>query len=189
MHLAERLRSSRHSAAHWFAYKLRSELRAADSLTPLVIDGVGFALLAEFVRAPGIRVDRVAPTWLERARAQLHDEFIKPPSLQILADAAGVHRVHFARAFRKHYACTVGEYVRLRRIEYAAHRLTTSDALLSDVALGSGFSDQSHFTTVFKRLIGITPGEFRSRTSPQTDSATRSQADVTGRQDIPPATA
>lgn len=161
--LGERLASSRTTVAHWFAYKVRNELRDGDPLAPLVIEGVGLALLAEFVRAPSARLDRAAPAWLERVREQLHEEFASPPSPTTLANGAGVHRVHVARAFRKHYACTVGEYVRQRRIEYASHRLVAADAPLIDVALDSGYADQSHFTTAFKRLVGVPPGEFRSR--------------------------
>jgi AraC family transcriptional regulator len=159
----DRLGSRRHSAAHWFAYKLRRELRAGDELAPLVIDGVGLALLAEFARIPGVRMERLAPRWLERARAQLHEEFVTPPSLDRLAVEAGVHRAHLARAFRKHYGCTIGDYVRQRRIAHACHRLSMTDTPISDIALDAGFADQSHFTTTFKRLVGATPGEFRSQ--------------------------
>ncbi len=161
--MPDRLRAGRHSAAHWFAYKLRNELRATDALTPLMIDGVGMALLAEYVRSPAVRLDLNAPIWLERARAQLHEEFVSPPSLATLAAAAGVHRVHLARAFRKHYGCTIGDYVRQRRVSHACQRLSSTDTPLSDIALDAGFTDQSHFTTTFKRLVGVTPGEFRSR--------------------------
>lgn len=159
----DRLRAGGHSVAHWFAFKLRKELRVADSLTPMVIDGVGLALLAEFARTPAVRMDLVAPLWLERARAQLHEEFANPPSLESLAASAGVHRAHLARAFRKHYACTMGDYVRQRRIAHACHQLSTSDDSLSEIGLDAGFVDQSHFTSAFKRIVGITPGEFRSR--------------------------
>lgn len=156
------LRTSRVSVAHWFAYKLRAELRAPDDLTPLVIDGVALALLGEFVRQPGVRVHR-APAWIERVREYLHDEFAAKLSLSALAKSAGVHRVHVARGFREHYGCTVGEYTRQRRVEFACHRLTASNAPLSEIALEAGFADQSHFTTTFRRLVGIAPGEFRLR--------------------------
>lgn len=155
--------SARHGVAHWFAYKLRRELHVRDELTPLVMDGVALALLGEFARQPSACMTRRPPSWLERARSHLHEAFVKPPTLSALADDVGVHRVHLARAFREFYACTVGEYVRQRRIQLACERLIASDAPLSDVALSCGFADQSHFTTTFKRLVGVTPREFRSR--------------------------
>ena len=161
--VSRRFHSGHHGVAHWFAYKLRTELRGCDELTPLVIDGVALALLGEFARLPGSRVGREPPAWLERTRSHLHDEFVHPPALSVLAEEAGVHRVHLARAFRQHYACTVGEYVRQRRIEAACHRLVTSDSPLTDVALSAGFSDQSHFSSTFKRMVGLPPGVFRVR--------------------------
>jgi AraC family transcriptional regulator len=176
---------SRRGAAHWFAYKLRDELHSCDDLTPLVVDGVALALLGEFARRPDVRVDRTPPSWLGQTRERLHEEFASPPSLGALAAAAGVHRVHLARAFRAHYACTVGEYVRQRRIEHACRRLATTAAPLSEVALSAGFADQSHFTTTFRRLVGITPSAFRARTaSPRVSAeATHPQRGVTAPQD------
>lgn len=161
--VAGALNVSRRGAAHWFAYKLREELHSRDDLTPLLIDGVALALLGEFARRPGVRADRPPPAWLGQTRERLHEEFASPPSLAALAAAAGVHRVHLARAFRAHYACTVGEYVRQRRIEHACRRLATTDTPLSEIALSAGFADQSHFTTTFRRLVGITPSAFRAR--------------------------
>jgi AraC-like DNA-binding protein len=57
----------------------------------------------------------------------------------------------------------VGDYARQRRVEFACHQLTASGRPLSDIALSAGFGDQAHFTNVFRRLVGLTPGAFRSR--------------------------
>jgi AraC family transcriptional regulator len=69
--------------------------------------------------------------------------------------------VHLARAFRRHYGCTPGDYVRKLRVESACRRLATSDAPLIEVALSAGFSDQSHFRRAFRRQVRMMPGEFR----------------------------
>jgi AraC family transcriptional regulator len=79
---------SRHGVAHWLAYRLRAELRAPDDLTPLVIHGVGLALLGELARRPSARADSAPPAWLERVRAQVAEEFRDPPSLAALAATA-----------------------------------------------------------------------------------------------------
>ena len=160
---AEAFTAGWQGSAPWFVYKMRAELQGTDDLTPLVVDGVGLALLGEFARSVRLRPGRRAPPWLERTRERLREEFVRPASLAELAEDAGVHRVHLARAFREHYACTVGEYVRRRRIELACHLLAMTEAPLSDVALSAGFADQSHFTGAFKRVVGVTPGEFRLR--------------------------
>src|SRR5438034_8794997 len=78
-----------------------------------------------------------------------------------------------ARAFRWHYGCTVGEYIRQRRVEFACHRLTGPDDRLSVIAFDAGFADQSHLTNTFRRLVGMTPGAFRTRF--QSPSGTRAR--------------
>jgi AraC family transcriptional regulator len=74
----------------------------------------------------------------------------------------GVHPVHLAREFRRHFRCTPGEYVRRLRVESAARALSHSDAPLAQIGLAAGFSHQAHFCRVFKRHTGMTPSEFRS---------------------------
>jgi AraC-like DNA-binding protein len=48
-----------------------------------------------------------------------------------------------------------------RRIEVAKEQLRSSQLSLSDVALACGFADQSHFTRVFTRMVGVSPGAWR----------------------------
>jgi AraC-like DNA-binding protein len=65
-----------------------------------------------------------------------------------------------ARQFRKHYGTTIGEFVRQTRIEYARHRLCNSDLSTVEIALESGFAHQAHFSNVFKKVMGMTPGRY-----------------------------
>ena len=64
-------------------------------------------------------------------------------------------------AFRRRYGCTIGEYVRDLRVQYALHLLETSDTPLGQVALDAGFCDQGHFGRAFKEHTGVSPGKFR----------------------------
>ena len=83
---------------------------------------------------------------------------------EAVARAAGVHPTHLMRVFRRFHGCTLGDYVRQRRIDFACGRLTATDAPLVEVALAAGFCDQSHFTKTFKRATGLTPSEYRKAT-------------------------
>jgi AraC family transcriptional regulator len=51
--------------------------------------------------------------------------------------------------------------VRRLRVDWALRELSTSARSLSEIALDAGFADQSHFTRVFKRQVGVSPGAFR----------------------------
>ena len=56
------------------------------------------------------------------------------------------------------------QYVIARRVERAKQLLHTgSDFSLAEVAAHAGFSDQSQFSDHFKRVVGVTPGQFRTR--------------------------
>jgi AraC family transcriptional regulator len=85
----------------------------------------------------------------------------KPISLANLADTAGLSRMYFARLFRAATGIRPHEYVLRKRIERAQQMLTeTSDAVV-DIALSVGFQTQAHFTSVFKRMAGNTPCQWR----------------------------
>jgi AraC family transcriptional regulator len=159
------LRASRRAPPSWLAFQLHQELELGDDLSAASVEGTVLALLAEVCERPALEVHGAPPPWLERVKEQIHDEFARGPSLESLARAAGVHRVHLAREFRRRFGCTPGQYIRQRRIEFACHRLAASREPLSVVAFDAGFADQSHFTNTFRQIVGATPGAFRARFS------------------------
>jgi AraC family transcriptional regulator len=144
------------------ARRLTRELREPDGATPLALEGLALEILARAARS-GERLEQrhPPPVWLHRARELLHDRFREPLRIGDVARAAGVHPVHLARTFRVHHRSSVGAYVRVLRLDWAAGRLLDSDDSLAAIALAAGFADQSHFTRAFRRHTGITPGRFR----------------------------
>jgi len=144
------------------AMRIWKEMRVMDSVSPLAIEGLSFELIAEMSRHSSLVSERQHPYWLKRVREILHAHFSEPISLANVAKTVDVHPVHLAREFRKFYGCTLGEYIRGLRIEFACHKLSTSDMPLVEISLAAGFSHQAHFSRIFKCQIGITPREFRS---------------------------
>jgi AraC family transcriptional regulator len=108
-----------------------------------------------------IGFEKRPPKWLNVIVEKLNDEFIETPPTEELARLADVHPVHLAAVFRKFHDQTIGEYIQNLRIEFATKLLLNKEIPLSEIALSAGFSDQSHFTRMFKRFTGTTPGEFR----------------------------
>jgi len=101
------------------------------------------------------------PQWLNWAREVLHERFAERLKLSDVAKSVGIHPVHLAQTFDKVFKCTIGDYVRQRRIEYACRELATSEMPIVDIALAIGFCDQSHFTRTFKRCAGVPPSHYR----------------------------
>jgi AraC-like DNA-binding protein len=97
---------------------------------------------------------------LRRVRAYIDDHIGERISLDQLARQAGVSRFHFARQFRLSTGESPMGYLRRVRIECSKSILQTRDTTIAEVAARLGFSDQSHFTRIFGRLVGVSPGSF-----------------------------
>jgi len=143
------------------ATKLHREFHAGSDSSPLVIEGLVLEILGEAARHPAGPISSGAPLWLQKARELLQLRFSEPLRLEYIAKTVGVHPVHLAQMFRKHYRCTVGDHLRRLRIEFACRELANSDSPLVDIALAAGFCDQSHFTKTFRRHTGQVPSQFR----------------------------
>jgi AraC family transcriptional regulator len=80
-----------------------------------------------------------------------------------MAAIAHISPYHFARQFKTATGLPPHQYVILRRVERAKELLQAgTDLSLAEVAVQAGFSDQSQFTHHFKRVVGVTPGQFRT---------------------------
>ena len=141
--------------------RLYREFYHADCESSLAIEGLCLELIAEISRQQPRADERRPPKWLNVTREVLHAHFAEPLRLEKIAETVGIHPVHLARQFRKHYGCTIGDYVRQLRVNYASAELSTSNKSLAEIASDAGFADQSHFSRFFKRLTHMTPTEYR----------------------------
>lgn len=145
----------------WIAQSMARELANADELTPLSLDALAVELLVAAARDR--REDRHVAPAIVRAREILHDHFREAIALRDVAAAAGIHPVHLARAFRRAFGASVGEYLRRLRIDYACRELAGSNRSITEIAFDTGFSSHSHFSAAFRRVMGMTPAGYRLR--------------------------
>lgn len=82
-------------------------------------------------------------------------------SLPMLADDCRLSTRHFGRAFRKSTGIAPHQWLMHRRVEVATALLRDCPLSLSEAALAAGFANQAHFTRVFSRVVGVTPGAWR----------------------------
>ena len=78
-----------------------------------------------------------------------------------LAKLLDLSESHFSRAFRCTFGTSAHKYLTRRRIEVAQSLMLTTREPLSEIALRCGLSDQSHFTRVFRQIVGETPYAWR----------------------------
>jgi AraC family transcriptional regulator len=85
------------------------------------------------------------------------------PTLEQMAAVVHLSPYHFARQFKAATGLPPHQYVITRRVERAQHLLRANGELaLAEVAFRAGFPDQSHFSLHFKRIVGVTPKQFRT---------------------------
>jgi AraC family transcriptional regulator len=114
-------------------------------------------------RRPGRGRDGALPRGRLRAVVEYVEGHLGAgPTLEQLAAVARLSAYHFARQFKAATGLPPHQYVILRRVERAKEVLQGgTDLSLAEVAAHAGFSDQSQFSHHFKRLVGVTPGQFR----------------------------
>lgn len=157
----EERRQVRDKTAAALALRISDELCAADASSPLALEGLVLELIAALSRAQPRWTAKGPPPWLGDVQDMLHARLADGLQIRELADGVGVHPVTLARAFRRTFGCTIGEYRRRLRLERAATQLVDSEAPLAQIALAAGFADQSHFSNLFRRRHGISPSSYR----------------------------
>ncbi len=142
---------------------LMGRLRDADT------DGLDVAALSlELVAAlgrPG-RLDRARPAWLDGVIEMLLDHPVDAPlTINGVADRFGLDPAYLVRSFRKFLHCTPGDFRRMRRLGQAADLLARTRLPVAEIALETGFSDQSHLSTQFGRWFCVSPARYRRMAS------------------------
>lgn len=140
----------------------------AEAASRLFVDHVLFALRAHIAHRCGAPVERRPlrgglASWQEhRAKAFIDGRLTDSISLADLARECSLSVAQFARAFKRTTGVPPHQFLTERRIQRARSLLLLTDLPLADVAIRCGFADQSHFTKAFRRVVGVSPGSFRS---------------------------
>jgi AraC-like DNA-binding protein len=101
------------------------------------------------------------PATLGRIRDYVDAHLGETIDLVSLAATADLSVYHFARSFRQSEGITPHAFILERRVAKARELLTSTRLPLSEIALETGFADQSHFARRFRQAVGVSPGQFR----------------------------
>lgn len=150
------------------ARSLIPALNKPNEASRLFVDHITLAASAHVIKeyakvASSIRTvcGGLAPWQLTRAKELMNANLDGSISLADVAAQCRLSTGHFARAFTQSTGMPPHRWLLRRRVERAKHLLCDFRLTLMDVAIQSGFADQSHLTRVFSRLVGETPGVWR----------------------------
>lgn len=111
--------------------------------------------------APIEVVGGLPPRRLQRVFAHIRDNVARDLSVTELAQVVGMSQYYFSKLFKMSTGITPHQYVMRQRVERAQELLRETRTPLAEIATQVGFETQSHFTSVFRRLVGATPKHYR----------------------------
>lgn len=146
---------------------IAGECAEPDARHDLYGDGLVLAVLIDLfgVRRDALRRRTPLTSWqLKAATDYIAEHAAGTIRLQDLAGLVGLSQSHFSHAFKASTGLPPHQWQLKARIERGQRLLAAGDRSLTEVAVEAGFSDQAHFTRVFRRLVGETPAAWRRGT-------------------------
>jgi AraC family transcriptional regulator len=154
--------------ANWPIWRVSGSAFRSSPTGSLYLEGLATVLTVHLLRGYG-SAERsplphrggLAPRQVRRVLdyidAHLNDEL----GLVELAAIAGLSPHHFGQAFKISVGKSPHQFVTERRVQHATELLRNEDRSIAAIALAAGFSSQSRLTENFRRVTGVTPGQFR----------------------------
>ena len=104
------------------------------------------------------------PTWARELKEIIQDHVDENLSLKEISKGLSISPSYLSREFSKYFEdLSFGEYIRKQRIEKARELMENTSYSLTEIVYLTGFSDQSHFTRIFKKHTGQNPSDFRKK--------------------------
>ncbi len=143
--------------------QMHSRPRLGKSYVDSIAVVIGQHLLCTYAEAPSHVTghSRLPLYKVRRAIDYIHAHFREEISFKDIADHLGMSPFHFARMFKRSTNDSPHQFITRCRVDAAKHLLLESDRSIAEIALEVGYKNQSHFTTRFASLAGITPAAFR----------------------------
>ena len=142
------------NAINWFI-TTKIPLRSADG------EIIGLACMARNMTEA---FETLRPyTEMNEVLEYVREHYARPIKLEELARMAHLSLRQFERRFRAVFQITPMKHIRNVRVRAACNRLASTNDTVAAIALEVGFYDHSHFTRSFKRVMGLSPSEYRKR--------------------------
>lgn len=150
-------------AIHRSLYNIYDTFRSRAPIAEDQISGTITNILSDLLSSEKAQqVSGKTQIGISEAISHINKYFYKSITLQELADIAALSPYYFSRVFARETGMTPHKYLISTRMANAKFLLKTSQMSVKEIAIRSGFSDESGFCTAFKKQEGMTPKEYRS---------------------------
>jgi AraC family transcriptional regulator len=146
---------------------LHDEIRTPGFASSAMVESISEVLrikLARMLKLPGGSMGESPPLGrldLALIRDYIESQNGRSPSVTELAKLFNMSRRSLLRSFRSSTSFTVVHYITHIQLTKAKRLLATTDRLIKQIALDSGFKNPSHFAVAFERNVGVTPTKYR----------------------------
>jgi len=144
-----------YDALYSWAKHLQKEKHTQNPVDHIFID-----VYNKFIKQKSLK--RKTPDWVRELRQIIQDQVDSNLNLTEVSKSLDINPSYLSREFSKHFnTLSFGEYIRKLRIEKAIELIKQKKYALTEIAYLTGFSDQSHFTRIFKQHTGKSPSAYR----------------------------
>lgn len=143
---------------------IAAEIANPEPLHDLYGDGLALSLVIDVLKLMKTEPRKrgaLAPWQVRRVTDFIRENCMRSIRLQELADLAGLSQSHFSHSFKASTGMAPHDWQMNERLERAKALLASDAQPLTEVAAETGFSDQAHFTRVFRKHVGTTPARWR----------------------------
>ncbi|WP_246663711.1 helix-turn-helix domain-containing protein [Phyllobacterium endophyticum] len=150
-------------------FLINDEISSGEAMSHLFLEQLIDLVCLQIIRAHSKSPIKIVPgprrglaAWqVKRVTTYMRDSLTKDIRLQELADLVNLSRFHFCTAFRTATGYTPHEWLTHQRIAYAKRLLRDRRLTITDIALVVGYETHSSFGVTFRKVVGLTPSEFR----------------------------
>lgn len=137
--------------------------RVEEAHTPEEVDLLSTSAIREFTDRVRQAREHTGSGTFEACRLYVFNHLYEELSLERLGQAMRLNPAYLSRLCKKETGLSLSAYVRREKVEEAKRLLEIGEHTLSEICALLRWSDQSHFTQVFKTWVGVTPGTYRKR--------------------------
>ncbi|KYC38467.1 AraC family transcriptional regulator [Scytonema hofmannii PCC 7110] len=155
---------------HHIGLALKSELESQDKGSRIYIESLATTLCIHILKQYAVSSTKIATQSeglsnikLRQAIEYINQNLEKDLTLTEIAAVAGMSIYHFSRLFKQSTGFSPHQYVLNSRIEKSKRLLVKTEEAIDQICQQVGFQSQSHFTNVFRKLIGTTPKAYRKQ--------------------------